>query len=83
MASDWRERHDRGRNVGKRTFYADFCWPELRLIVEADSWQWHGGRQARERDVDRVPLGCPQVETWGEAASPPIKEEPGDAASWP
>ncbi len=36
-----------------RTFYADFCWPDLRLIVEADSWRWHGGRLAGERDRDR------------------------------
>lgn len=36
-----------------RTFYADFCWPQLGLIVEADSWRWHGGRRATERDRDR------------------------------
>ena len=35
-------------DVGDRTFYADFCWPELGLIVEADSWRWHGGRQRAE-----------------------------------
>ena len=39
-----------------RTFYADFCWPELRLIVEADSWRWHGGRRANESDRDRDQL---------------------------
>ena len=39
-----------------RTFYADFCWPSLRLIVEADSWRWHGGRLASERDADRDQL---------------------------
>jgi predicted transcriptional regulator of viral defense system len=39
-----------------RTFYADFCWPELRLIVEADSWRWHGGRSANESDRDRDQL---------------------------
>lgn len=42
--------------VGTRTFYADFCWPELRLIVEADSWRWHGGRQASEDESDRDQL---------------------------
>lgn len=39
-----------------RTFIADFCWPELRLIVEAQSWRWHGGRSAAESDADRAQL---------------------------
>jgi predicted transcriptional regulator of viral defense system len=39
--------------VGERLFYADFCWSELNLIVEADSWRWHGGRLAGESDADR------------------------------
>jgi len=43
-------------DLGERTFYADFCWPELHLIVEADSWRWHGGRMANERDRDRDQL---------------------------
>jgi very-short-patch-repair endonuclease len=43
-------------DIGPRTFYADFCWPELRLIVEADSWRWHGGRLASESDADRAQL---------------------------
>lgn len=43
-------------HVGGRTFYADFCWPELRLVVEADSWRWHGGRLAGESDADRDQL---------------------------
>ena len=43
-------------DVGARIFYADFCWPELRLVVEADSWRWHGGRQASEDDADRDQL---------------------------
>jgi hypothetical protein len=38
---------------GGRRFYADFCWPALQLIVEVDSWRWHGGRQAGESDADR------------------------------
>lgn len=41
---------------GGRHFYADFCWPRLRLIVEAQSWRWHGGRQATEDDADRAQL---------------------------
>ena len=42
--------------VGDRRFIADFCWPHLRLIVEADSWRWHGGRLASESDADRDQL---------------------------
>ena len=43
-------------HIGDRTFYADFCWPDLHLIIEADSWRWHGGRTAHEGDADRVQL---------------------------
>lgn len=43
-------------DVGDRTFYADFCWPDLRLIIEADSWTWHGGKRAGENDADRDQL---------------------------
>ena len=39
-----------------RTFRADFCWPDLRLIVEADSWRWHGGKLKSEEDTDRDQL---------------------------
>ena len=39
--------------AGGRTFLADFCWPELRLIVECDSWRWHGGKLKTERDRER------------------------------
>jgi hypothetical protein len=42
--------------VPGRHFFADFCWPELNLIVEADSWRWHGGRLATERDRERDQL---------------------------
>jgi very-short-patch-repair endonuclease len=31
----------------------DFCWPEARLIVEADGFRWHGGRRAWQRDRER------------------------------
>jgi very-short-patch-repair endonuclease len=34
-------------------FPADFCWPELRLIVEVDGYQFHGHRYAFERDRRR------------------------------
>lgn len=39
--------------TGGRLFYADFCWPAISLIVEVDSWRWHGGRHAGESDADR------------------------------
>ena len=31
----------------------DFCWPERRLVVEIDSWKFHGGRTAHRRDRRR------------------------------
>jgi hypothetical protein len=31
----------------------DFCWPELRLVVEIDSWMYHGTRTAHRRDRRR------------------------------
>jgi very-short-patch-repair endonuclease len=31
----------------------DFCWPELRLAVEIDSWKYHGTRTAHRRDRRR------------------------------
>ncbi len=40
-------------HIAGRTFFADFCWPDVHLIVEADSWRWHGGRLASEKDADR------------------------------
>ena len=43
-------------DVSDSTFIADFCWPDLRLIVEADSWRWHGGRLASESDANRDQL---------------------------
>jgi hypothetical protein len=33
---------------------ADFAWPELRLIVEVDGWEWHGGQNAFQSDHTRV-----------------------------
>ena len=52
-------------DVGGRIFYADFCWPDLPLVVEFDSWRWHGGRSKVEYDRDRDQLvaiaGLPTV----------------------
>lgn len=39
--------------AGERVFRADFCWPALGLIVECDSWRWHGGKRKTERDRER------------------------------
>ena len=39
-----------------RTFYADFCWPDRGVIVECDSWRWHGGKLKTERDRERDQL---------------------------
>lgn len=39
-----------------RRFRADFCWPDLRLIVECDSWRWHGGKLKTESDRERDQL---------------------------
>ena len=42
--------------AGGNDYRADFCWPELRLIVECDSWRWHGGKLKTEDDKDRDQL---------------------------
>jgi predicted transcriptional regulator of viral defense system len=44
--------------VDGRTFYADFCWPDIPLVVEFDSWRWHGGRSRTEYDRDRDQLSA-------------------------
>jgi very-short-patch-repair endonuclease len=31
----------------------DFLFPEHRVIVEIDSWRWHGNRRSFESDADR------------------------------
>lgn len=31
----------------------DFAWPQAKLIVEADSYKFHSGRQAWDRDIHR------------------------------
>jgi hypothetical protein len=42
--------------VEGRTLHADFCWPDINLVVEFDSWRWHGGRARNEYDRDRDQL---------------------------
>jgi very-short-patch-repair endonuclease len=36
-----------------RAFIVDFCWPELRVIVEIDGYAFHGGRERANADRDR------------------------------
>ncbi len=31
----------------------DFCYPEVKVIVEADSYRWHSSKRAWERDIER------------------------------
>jgi very-short-patch-repair endonuclease len=35
------------------TYSADLCWPEARLVVEADGDRWHRTRSARQHDRRR------------------------------
>lgn len=37
-------------------FEVDFSWPDARLVVEADSYEWHADRAAFERDRRRDQL---------------------------
>ncbi len=36
-----------------REIHPDFCWPDLRVIVEVDHVTWHGGRTESESDKRR------------------------------
>jgi predicted transcriptional regulator of viral defense system len=42
--------------VGSEQLEVDFCWPDRRLIVEFDSWEFHKTRAAFERDRRRDQL---------------------------
>jgi len=33
--------------------HPDFSWPDKMTVVEAESYRWHGGRAAWERDIER------------------------------
>ena len=33
--------------------HPDFCWPDKMTAIEAESYRWHGGRAAWERDIER------------------------------
>ena len=34
-------------------FVVDFLWPEHRIVVEVDGYEFHGGRQSFEADRER------------------------------
>jgi very-short-patch-repair endonuclease len=36
-----------------RRLIVDFCWPELRAVLEIDSWEFHADAPQRERDDSR------------------------------
>ena len=41
------------RNVKVAGLEVDICYPEQRVIIEVDSWRFHGDRAAFERDRER------------------------------
>jgi very-short-patch-repair endonuclease len=43
-------------HIGGRRIIPDLRWPEQRLVVEADSAQWHNTPQARVDDAERQAL---------------------------
>lgn len=47
------ERQYEIRNVGRVVARVDFAYPDARLAIEADSYRWHAGRRAFERDLAR------------------------------
>lgn len=40
------EIHDGGRFVGR----VDFAYPDVKILIEADGYLWHSGRQAWQSD---------------------------------
>ena len=36
-----------------RVVRPDFCWPDKKVAIEVESYRWHGGRGAFDRDIDR------------------------------
>lgn len=39
--------------LGKPYLTVDLCWPEWRIILEYDSYLWHGGREQQDADNPR------------------------------
>ena len=42
--------------IAGETFRPDFCYPDLKIVIEGDSHQFHLSRQQREADLDRQNL---------------------------
>jgi very-short-patch-repair endonuclease len=40
--------------VGNRSYRIDLCYPEQRIAIEYDGWDFHRGRQAFDRDRARA-----------------------------
>jgi very-short-patch-repair endonuclease len=40
--------------MGTRRYRIDLCYPELRIAIEFDSWQFHSGRRAFDEDRARA-----------------------------
>ncbi|MFN2594228.1 MAG: endonuclease domain-containing protein [Actinomycetota bacterium] len=36
-----------------RTFFLDFCYPEVKVAVEVEGWEWHSGRRKWQNDLER------------------------------
>jgi predicted transcriptional regulator of viral defense system len=43
-------------HTAEQPFEVDFCWPDRRLVVEADSFEWHRSRASFEEDRRRDQL---------------------------
>jgi hypothetical protein len=41
------------RTVNGNRFEVDLAWPEHRIIIEIDGYQWHGGRSSWKKDLNR------------------------------
>ena len=65
-------------NVLVGTLEVDFCWPDRRLIVEADSWEFHKTRAAFERDRRRDQLLKAAGWTTIRITSRQLTDSPGD-----
>lgn len=63
---------DRGSFVAR----VDFCYPDARLVIEAESWKHHSGRQDWSNDIDRrnkvIALGWRVLQvTWSDVVEFP------------
>ncbi len=40
--------------IGGRRFRIDLCYPEFKIAIEYDGWEWHSGRRAFDEDRARA-----------------------------